>query len=158
MMKEGKTMFEIITRLDELRKHSLFMFTLSDLEFIVKNKKLSAPAGFIANLFGIKPVMWVNDEGLVVPRDKIRKIERSMNYMAETVMNRIAGNDAFVYMVDTSMGFFTDEFKRVFSREYGLKNIPVIPVSTVSLANHGPNGVGIGVYYKEVPLITQFLG
>lgn len=158
MMKEGKSMFEIITRLDELRRHSLFMFTLSDLQFIVRNKKLSAPAGFIANLFGIKPVMWVNDEGFVVPRDKIRKIERSLHYMADSVMSRISGNDAFVYMVDTSMGFFTDSFQKLLKNEYGLRNIPVIPVSTVSLANHGPTGVGLGVYYKEVPRITQFLG
>lgn len=158
MMQEGKSMLEIITRLDELRKHSLFMFTLSDLSFIIRNKKLSAPAGFIANLFGIKPIMWVNDEGYVVPRDKIRKIERSLNYMAETVMNRIAGHDAFVYMVDTSMGFYTEEFQRMLHNEYGLKNIPVIPVSTVSLANHGPTGLGLGVYYKEVPRLTQFLG
>lgn len=157
MMKEGKSMFEIITRLDELRKHSLFMFTLSDLDFIIRNKKLSAPAGFIANLFGIKPVMWVNDEGFVVPKDKIRKIERSMRYMAESIIAQISGKDAFVYIADTTQGMYTNQFKQMLANDYGLKNLPVIHVSTVSLANHGIAGVGIGVYYGEVPRITQYL-
>ncbi|WP_066801603.1 DegV family protein [Moraxella oblonga] len=158
MMQEGKSMLEIINRLDELRQHSLFMFTLSDLDFIIRSKKLSAPAGFVANLFGIKPVMWVNDEGLVVPKDKIRKIERSMRYMIEEVITQIAGRDAFIYIADTSMGAYTEEFKRMLANEYGLRDIPVIHVSTVSLANHGTEGVGIGVYYGEVPRLTQYLG
>lgn len=157
MMKEGWSLREIITRLDELRKHSLFMFTLSELDFIIRNKKLSAPAGFVANLFGIKPVMWVNDEGLVVPREKIRKMERSLRYMTEEVLAHIAGKDAFIYIADTSMGKYTAIFKELLANEYGLRNIPVIHVSTVSLANHGTAGVGIGVYYGEVPRLTKYL-
>ncbi|STZ00115.1 DegV domain-containing protein SAV1425 [Moraxella lacunata] len=157
MMQEGKSMLDIINRLDELRKNSLFMFTLSDLNFIVRNKKLSAPAGFIANLFGIKPIMWVDDIGRVIPRDKIRKIERSINYMAETAIAHIGNKDAFIYMVDTSMGFYTDSFQELFVNGYGLRNVPVIPVSTVSLANHGPTGVGLGVYYGKVPRIVKYL-
>ena len=31
MMQEGKSMLDIVNRLDELRKNSLFMFTLSEL-------------------------------------------------------------------------------------------------------------------------------
>lgn len=157
MMQENKSMLEIITRLDELRKHSLFMFTLSDLDFIIRNKKLSAPAGFIANIFGIKPVMWVNDEGFVVPREKIRKVERSLRYMVDEVMARIGGKQAFIYIADTSMGTMVKEFREILANEYGLINVPVIHVSSVSLANHGITGLGIGVYYGEVPRIVRYL-
>lgn len=61
-------MLDIIKCLDELRRHSLFMFTLSDLSVIVHNKKLSAPAGFFANFFDIKP-MWLDKKGHVTPFD-----------------------------------------------------------------------------------------
>lgn len=158
MMQEGKSMLEIITRLDELRKHSLFMFTLSDLDFIIRNKKLSASAGFFANLFNIKPVMWVSDEGKVVPREKIRKIERSINYMAETAIAHISSQKAFIYMTDASIDFFTEGFQNLMANEYGIRNIPIVPVSTVSLANHGPSGVGLGVYNgARLPRLVKYL-
>lgn len=157
MLQEGKSMLEIITRLDELRRHSLYMFTISQLDFVANNKKVPTSTGFIANLFSIKPVMWVNNDGLVVPRDKIRKMERSLHYMAEEILAHIAGKNAFVYLTDTSVGLFTNEFKELLANEYGLKNIPIIPVSTVSLANHGTAGVGIGAYYGEVPRIAKHL-
>lgn len=157
MMQEGKSMLDIVNRLDELRKNSLFMFTLSELNFIIRNKKLSAPAGFIANLFDIKPVMWVDESGRVIPREKIRKIERSINYIAETAIRHINNKESFIYIADTTMGFFTEELHELLANNYRLHNIPVIPVSTVSLANHGPLGVGLGVYYGEVPRIFKYL-
>lgn len=157
MMQEGKSMLEIIARLDTLRRHSLLMMTMPDLSFAVKSKKMSVSSGFIANLLGIKPVMWVNDDGVVVPRDKIRKVERSLHYMAETAIAHISNNPSFVYMVDTSMGFFTDSFQHLLANEYGLKNVPIVPVSTVSLAHHGPTALGLGVYHKEIPRITKYL-
>ncbi|UYZ69247.1 DegV family EDD domain-containing protein [Moraxella bovis] len=153
MMQEGKSMLEIINRLDELRKNSLFMFTLSDLNFIVRNKKLSAPASMIANLFSIKPVLWMNDDGYIVVKDKVRKFERVMYHMADIITHQMGGQDAFVYIIDTSIGLHTNEFKNILAHDYGLRNVPVIPVSTVSLANHGPTGMGLGVYYGEVPRI-----
>ena len=157
MMQEGKSMLDIIKCLDELRKHSLFMFTLSDLSVIVRNKKLSAPAGFFANLFDIKPIMWVDKKGHVTPYDKIRNIERSINHMAKTAFAHIGNQNAFIYLVDTSMDFYTSNLKELLDNHYGLANVPVISVSTVSLANHGPKGVGLGVYYDKLPKITKHL-
>lgn len=150
-------MLEIIARLDEIRKNSLFMFTLSDLHHLIRSKKLSASAGFFASLLGIKPVMWVSDDGRVVPREKIRKIERSINYMAETAVAYIDNKDAFVYMADTTLGLYTEAFQELLSSEYGLHNLPVIPVSTVSLANHGPDGIGLGVYRGKPPKLVKYL-
>lgn len=129
------------------------MFTLSDLNFIVRNKKLSAPASMIANLFSIKPVLWMNDDGYIVVKDKVRKFGRVMYHMADIITHQMGGQDAFVYIIDTSIGLHTNEFKNILAHDYGLRNVPVIPVSTVSLANHGPTGMGLGVYYGEVPRI-----
>lgn len=157
MMQEGKSLLEIIKRLDELRAHSVFMLSLSDLTALVRNKKLSAPASMIANLFSIKPVLWMNDDGYIVVKDKVRKFERVMYHMADIITHQMGGRDAFVYIVDTSIGLHTNEFKNILAHDYGLRNVPVIPVSTVSLANHGPTGVGLGVYYGEVPRIFKYL-
>lgn len=156
MIQEGKPMLEIIKRLDALRQHSLYMLTLSELDFLIKKKRIPATTGFIANLFDIKPIMWVNDDGMVVPRDKIRKIEKSLYYMAEEAIAYATDKNSFIYITDTATGLFIEELKELLANEYGLHDVPVIPVSTVSLANHGIAGIGLGVHYGEVPRIAKY--
>jgi DegV family protein len=80
-----------------------------------------------------------------------------MHHMADIVVGQTTNRNAFIYMVDTSIGLHTHEFKRLLANEYGLHDIPVIPISTVALANHGPTGVGLGVYYGEIPRIFEYL-
>jgi hypothetical protein len=40
---------------------------------------------------------------------------------------------------------------------FGWHDLPVIRVSTISLANHGLMGTGIGVFYGELPHIVKAL-
>ena len=157
MMQEGKSMLDIIHRLNALRANNAFIMSLSDLSVLIQRKKLSAPAGFFANLLNIKPILWIDDNGYVVVKEKVRKFERVMYHMADIVTHQMGRQDAFVYIVDTSIGLHTNEFKNILAHDYGLRNVPVIPVSTVSLANHGPTGMGLGVYYGEVPRIFNHL-
>lgn len=55
------------------------------------------------------------------------------------------------------MNFYTSNPKELLNNHYGLANVPVISVSTVALANHGPTGVGLGVYYGNIPRVFQYL-
>ena len=157
MMQEGKSMLDIIKYLNTLRANNTFIMSLSDLRILIQRKRLSAPAGFFANLLNIKPILWIDDDGYVVVKEKVRKFERVMHHMTDIIIEQIANRNAFIYMVDTSIGLHTHEFKRLLANEYGLYNIPVIPISTVALANHGPTGVGLGVYYGNIPRVFQYL-
>lgn len=124
---------------------------------IIDGKSMLDIARFFANFFDIKPIMWLDKKGHVTPYDKIRNIERSINHMAKTAFAHIGNQNAFIYLVDTSMNFYTSNLKELLDNHYGLANVPVISVSTVSLANHGSKGVGLGVYYDKLPKITKHL-
>ncbi|WP_019520521.1 DegV family protein [Faucicola boevrei] len=157
MLRQGKNIAEVTRRLDYIRDHSAFFFTLSDLSYITKARKLSAPASFFANLFDIKPIMEVNQEGYIVATEKVRKIDPTLRKMAENVQQLIKNDNAFVYLADAGFDHLTSYFANILEREYGLSNLPVIPVSSVSLANHGYKGVGIGVFYGDLPeLVDHF--
>lgn len=124
---------------------------------IIDGKSMLDIAGFFANFFDIKPIMWLDKKEHVTPYDKIHNIERSINHMAKTAFAHIGNQNAFIYLVDTSMNFYTSNLKELLNNHYGLANVPVISVSTVSLANHGSKGVGLGVYYDKLPKITKHL-
>lgn len=157
LMKEGWAMDDIATHLDDLRSRSLFLFTLSNLNYIIQNKKLSAPAGFIANLFDIKPIMHIDQKGFITSYKKVRHIDQTLRQMIEATSRIVGNNDAYFYIADGGFEDVRSLFVQILDEEFGLKNPPIIPVSTISLANHGPTGIGIGAFYGKLPRIVQYL-
>lgn len=157
LLQQGKSFSEIAARLDEIRQNSTFLFTLYELDYIIKNKKLSAPAGFFANLFDIKPIMEITQAGKIVAKDKIRKIDKALSYLGKEICQFTQGKNAYIYLASGGYQQDVDYFAEILEKEYGLRNLPVIPVSTVSLANHGPRGVAIGAFTGNLPKIVELL-
>lgn len=156
-LNQGKNFFEIMQRLDYIRAHNIFLFTLADLSYITRAKKLSTPASFFANLFDIKPIMEINQEGFIVAKDKVRTIDRTLRRMAETVLEATKDQNAYIFIADGGTDYLTTYYARLLYREYGLKDLPVIPVSTISLANHGYKGVALGAFWGELPELIEHL-
>lgn len=156
-LSKGKGFLEIMQRLDYIREHSAFFFTLSDLSYITRAGKLSAPASFFANLFNIKPIMTINQEGYIVAKEKVRNIDPTLRRMADHIERLVGNQEAYIFLVDGGMDYLTTYYARLLYREYGLKDLPVHPVSTISLANHGYKGVGIGVFWGELPELVERL-
>lgn len=149
------SMPEIAKHLDALRDCSVLFFTLNDLKYIIQNKKLSAPSGFFANLFNIKPIMQVDFDGIINVYKKVRTIEQTLRQMIQIVDNIIGDQESFMYIADTGFTELTHTFQDILKHEYGITNIPVIPVSTISMANHGPEGMGFGAFYGNLPKIAH---
>lgn len=157
LVRAGAPFDEIVERLDELRAGQLFSFTLESLDYIIRNKKLSGAAGFVANLFDIKPIMQITDEGFIVPKDKVRKFERTIRQMAQEINALTAGQTRYIYLADGGVDELTDYCRDIIQEELGITTLPSIGVSCVSLANHGPLGMGLGAFYGKLPRLIEAL-
>ena len=71
MAKEGATKEDILNRVAFLMKHMEHIFTVADLQYLVRGGRLSKVAGFIGGLLNIKPILNV-EEGKLVPLEKVR--------------------------------------------------------------------------------------
>jgi DegV family protein with EDD domain len=65
MAKAGKTVEEIMEKLDFIRDHNHIYITVDTLKYLVKNGRLSIVAGAIGSLLKLKPLLEVNKEGKV---------------------------------------------------------------------------------------------
>lgn len=157
LMQEGWAMEDIAHHLDDLRSRHLFLFTLNDLGYIIRNKKLSMTAGFVANIFNIKPIMHINNDGYITPYKKVRGFEQTLHKMVELLGESVGNHDTYFYVADGGVKDLQEIFIKVLDESFGLKNPPLIPISTISLANHGPQGIGIGAFYGKLPRIIQHL-
>jgi len=60
-------------------------FTVDDLKYLQRGGRLTAGAAFAGTLLNIKPVLHVDDEGRLVPVEKLRGRKRTINYLADRV-------------------------------------------------------------------------
>ncbi|WP_242220508.1 DegV family protein [Bacillus cereus group sp. BfR-BA-01380] len=71
MAQGGATKEEILNRIAFMTKHMEHIFTVADLQYLVRGGRLSKVAGFIGGLLNIKPILNVED-GKLIPLEKIR--------------------------------------------------------------------------------------
>ncbi|PGB02350.1 DegV family protein [Bacillus toyonensis] len=71
MAKDGASKEDILKRVAFLMNHMEHIFTVADLQYLVRGGRLSKVAGFIGGLLNIKPILNV-EEGKLVPLEKVR--------------------------------------------------------------------------------------
>lgn len=75
----GKTVQEILDYSYYLIKNQHAYFVVDDLNYLVKNGRLSGAAGFIGNLLRIKPVLELTQEGKIVSLLKVRTYKKAVD-------------------------------------------------------------------------------
>ena len=155
MSNHEYSMPEIAQHLDQIRQRHKMLFTVNDLSYLIKNKKLSSAAGFFANVFKIKPVLKVTDNGKIVTVKKIRTLNRALDYMIKDFETNIHDN-CFVYALSAGQTQLDNYFIKRLKQKTQIDNIPILPVSAISLANHGPAGVGLCAFTGEPPQAAQY--
>ncbi len=80
---EGKTLEEVAQWAEENKLNLHHWFFSTDLTFFVKGGRISKTAGAIGGMLGICPLLNVNDEGKLIPREKIRPKKRVINRIFE---------------------------------------------------------------------------
>ncbi|WP_296403315.1 DegV family protein [Psychrobacter sp.] len=155
LMKQGHSMPDIASRLDTLRSSHKMLFVADDLSYLIKNKKISGTAGFFANLFSIKPVLQVSNEGRVLPISKIRKIDKAFNYIIDQFTETLQSSNSFGYMLSAGRPDLDSRFMEMLRNKTGVNSVVVLPVSAISLANHGPSGLGLCVFKGDIPYAAR---
>ncbi|KFN01845.1 DegV family protein [Bacillus clarus] len=87
MAKDGATKEEILNRVAFLTTHMEHIFTVADLQYLVRGGRLSKVAGFIGGLLNIKPILNV-EEGKLVPLEKIRGKKKVLSRIVDIMEER----------------------------------------------------------------------
>lgn len=87
MAKEGATKEDILNRVAFLMKHMEHIFTVADLQYLVRGGRLSKVAGFIGGLLNIKPILNV-EEGKLVPLEKVRGKKKVLGRIVDIMEER----------------------------------------------------------------------
>lgn len=80
MNEEGKSIEEIIKKLEEIRDNILVLFAVDNLEYLKKGGRLSASKAIIGSMLSIKPILQMQN-GFIVNIDQVRGHKKVISKM-----------------------------------------------------------------------------
>lgn len=142
LLNQGATMPEIITQITALRQKMTIYMTVDNLKTMIRTKRISAPAGFFANLFDIKPIVYLDDSGRNIPFEKVRSFDKCILRLAEIVVDEVKGKKGQMYLASGQLNPYIKPLTMHLAQR-GYADLPVMPIASVSLANIGVFALGV---------------
>lgn len=78
---EGYTPEQLVQWVEEFRSHVLHWFTVDDLMYLHRGGRVSKTSAVMGSLVGIKPILYVSDDGRLIPDKKARGRRKSLEML-----------------------------------------------------------------------------
>lgn len=88
MQQQGYTMDQVLAELPRLRDTTCHFFTVDDLNHLYRGGRLSRSSALMGSLMGIKPVMYVTNDGALQPLSKIRGRRQAVEELAKLIQKQ----------------------------------------------------------------------
>ena len=90
--REGMDIDQLASWLEINRFHIGHVFTVDDLKYLFRGGRVSRAAAIAGTVLGIKPVLSVDNDGHLIPQDKIRGRKQSINKLGQMIRERAGSN------------------------------------------------------------------
>lgn len=141
LLNQGMPIPQIISEINRLRDKITVYIAVDNLKGMMRTKRISAPAGFFANLFSIKPIVKVEESGEVVAFEKIRGFEKCLQRLADVSVTAANGKTGKMYVLSGNLNPHTKPLLNYLTLR-GFYDTPVVPIASVSMANIGVSALG----------------
>ena len=151
MYKAGKSVEEMLEwSKTEINKIACYFFA-DDLKFFRHSGRVSGLAGTMGTLLGIRPIIYMNEDGKMVSvgkeKGRVKAMERLINYVDEL------GEDVKAHRViigNTDSREIALEIERMLKNKYGADlRTEICDVNPTAGSHCGPNAVGVCFHAKR---------
>lgn len=142
-LEEGLTPEEAIQKALGVRHSQLGMFVIRTLEFLRKGGRIGLVEGVVGSILQIKPIIFVNDDGIYETLAKARGYKAAVDTMVGEAVKKFGQAKVSLSVVH---GRALEEAQELLERLKGVLNIVdsfISPVSPVLAIHTGPGLLGI---------------
>jgi DegV family protein with EDD domain len=107
LRKEGKTKDEVANWVEENKNKFCSFFTVDDINHLKRGGRVSATAAAVGSLLNIKPVLYINDLGQLIPSTKARGMKKAIKNLFdyfEAALTEVSLKDIFIAHSDNLEG------------------------------------------------------
>ncbi len=148
MVKEGRSMAEIVARLDKMIVGMHLDFALDTLEYLAKGGRIGGAQAFVGTLLQMKPILTIK-HGRIEPLERVRTRAKAAARLREIVDSAVRGKSkAYVGVTHTGLPAEAEALAQEFRSAYHLDECLVIEMPPAVAAHAGPGALG-AAYYVE---------
>jgi DegV family protein with EDD domain len=146
MAQAGASKEEIIAEVHRLRRELRLYFLVDTLEYLQKGGRIGKASAVLGALLNIKPILSINDEGLVFPLDKVRGQKRAITRIAEMLEADFKNNPVNLTVAITP-GYVTgvNEISELLRKQLNVRRYQETEIGPVVGAHVGPGPIGLFV-------------
>lgn len=146
MRQEGKTIEETAEWVRENSPHLNIQFTVDDLNFLYRGGRLSRSSAILGTVIDIKPILYVNREGELVPFDKVRGRKKVFMTMVENMAERLGeykDKQVFIGVVHGDCEMDARYVANMITERFGYTDIEIRPIGPSIGVHTGPGAVAL---------------
>lgn len=151
LKREGKSIEEAAEALKELISHLCVQFTVDNLDYLYRGGRLSKTSALLGTMVNIKPVLYINEEGKLVPLSKVRGRKKSLSVLVDNMKERIGSYRDKQDVVAIVHGDCLEDAQYLqgkIQEELGLEEFLIVPIGPSIGAHSGPGTIGI-IFYGD---------
>lgn len=145
LAQSGASIEEVRDWLEDNKLHMAHWFTVDDLMFLFRGGRVSRTSAWAGTILNIKPVMHVDDEGHLIPLDKVRGRRKSLDALVDHMAQ--TGNEPLVdQMVFITHGDCLEDAQYLEGRvkeRFGVTDVMINYVDPVIGAHSGPGTMAL---------------
>ena len=142
--KDGMSIEEVAAWVEENKLHLAHWFTVDDLNHLKRGGRVSGAAAFVGTMLNIKPVLHVDDDGHLIPVDKVRgrrkSLEELVSHMEKTAINP-AEQTVFISHGDALED--AQYVEKLVREHFGVQTVYINPIGPVIGTHSGPGTVAL---------------
>lgn len=151
MKKQGKSIDEIATWIEDRKLNLCHQFTVDDLIYLYRGGRLKKSSAILGTIINIKPVLHVDNEGHLVPVSKVRGRKKSLNALVDNMVDAIKDYDydienEWVYISHGDCLEDAEYVKEQIQERIGVKNFLIDYLSPTIGSHSGPGTVALFHY------------
>lgn len=149
LVEEGIDFEGILRVVDELSRNVEHVFTIDDLNWLIKGGRISKAEGMIGTILNIKPILDVEDGSMKVIK-KIRGRKKALSEVVSIVEKRIAKfPDQIIGISHADDIEAAREVAKMLEIKLGTKEIMVNKIGSVLGSHLGIGGVGVFFFNRK---------
>lgn len=145
MAQAGATIEEVHAWVEENKLNLAHWFTVDDLMFLFRGGRVSRTSAWAGTLLNIKPVLHVDDEGRLIPMEKVRgrkkSIQALVDHMEESALEPVEGQEIFISHGDCQED--ADYLVELIKDRFGCTKFEVNLLDPVIGAHSGPGTLAL---------------
>ncbi|HES9308489.1 TPA: DegV family protein [Streptococcus pyogenes] len=136
----GKNLLETKDIVEAVIPRLRTYFLVDDLFHLMRGGRLSKGSAFLGSLASIKPLLWIDEEGKLVPIAKIRGRQKAIKEMVAQVEKDIADSTVIVSYTSSA-----EKLREELLAHENISDVLMMPLGPVISAHVGPNTLAVFV-------------